>query len=62
MQGKKQSAVRCRKREPPSRLTGVPGSPSASPAPPSASPAPKASDRKLSKSPYLSLGTVQETG
>ena len=33
----------------------VPGSPSASPAP-------KASDRKLSKSPYLSLGTVQETG
>ena len=40
----------------------VPGSPSASPAPPSASPAPKASDRKLSKSPYLSLGTVQETG
>ena len=26
------------------------------------SPAPKASDRKLSKSPYLSLGTVQETG
>ena len=40
----------------------VPGSPSASPAPPPASPAPKASDRKLSKSPYLSLGTVQETG
>ena len=40
----------------------VPGSPSASPAPLSASPAPKASDRKLSKSPYLSFGTVQETG
>ena len=29
---------------------------------PSASPAPTASDRKLSKSPYFSLGTVQETG
>ena len=33
----------------------VPGSPSASSAP-------TASDRKLSKSPCLSLGTVQETG
>ena len=33
----------------------VPGSPSASPAP-------TASDRTLSKSPYLSLGTVQVTG
>ena len=33
----------------------VPGSPYASPAP-------KASDRKLSKSKFLSLGTVQETG
>ena len=73
MPGNKQRTVRRRKRELPRRLTGnrsthsplpvtvtdvtetIPGSPSASPAP-------TVSDRKLSRSPYLSLGTVQETG
>ena len=34
----------------------------AAPGSPSVSPAPTGSDRKLSKSPYLSLDTVQETG
>ena len=76
MPGNKQRTVRRRKRELPCRLTENSSSHSSSrvlpvtvtdvtgtaPGSPSASPAPTVSNRKLSKSPYLSLGTVQETG